>query len=83
MSDKCLRCGKEFELSTVEDLAARKYPSCQECWKEWNSLTVMIINEMRLDMSVPEHRKALKKQEKMFFNKQISEDNLQKNPDKP
>ena len=42
---------------------------------------MMVMNEMRLDMSVPEHRKALRKYERMFFEK--AEGELQKNPDKP
>ncbi len=82
MTEKCLRCGKDTDINALEDDAAKKYPSCVDCWKEWNSLAVMIINEMRLDMSLPEHRKALRKQEKMFFNKELSEEKLQKNPEK-
>jgi hypothetical protein len=36
---------------------------------------------MRLDMSVPEHRKALRKYEKMFFGLEKSEGEIQKNPE--
>jgi Fe-S cluster biosynthesis and repair protein YggX len=40
------------------------------------------MNEMRLDMSLPEHRKALRKYERVFFGLEKSEGDLQKNPDK-
>jgi hypothetical protein len=75
----CLRCGKA--ISAFSDPAAEKYPACPDCWKEWTTYAVMVMNEMRLDMSVPEHRKALRKYERMFFEK--TEGELQKNPDKP
>jgi Fe-S cluster biosynthesis and repair protein YggX len=39
----------------------------------------MVMNEMRLDMSLPEHRKALKKYERGFFEKTIGE--IEKNPE--
>jgi Fe-S cluster biosynthesis and repair protein YggX len=40
----------------------------------------MVINELRLDMSLPEDRKALKKQEKIFFGLEQGEQ-IEKNPD--
>lgn len=79
MSKTCLKCNKEFDESTVEDPASQKYPSCPECWKEWTTYAVMVMNEMRLDMSLPEHRKALRKYEKGFFEKTIGE--IEKNPE--
>jgi Fe-S cluster biosynthesis and repair protein YggX len=42
----------------------------------------MVMNEMRLDMSLPEHRKVLRKYEKVFFGLEKGEGELQKNPDK-
>ena len=36
------------------------------CWAEWKENRVMVINEMRLDMSLKDHRKLLKKHEKVF-----------------
>ena len=42
----------------------------------------MVINELRLDMSLPEHRKALKKQEKIFFGLEQGQQ-IEKNPDNP
>ena len=80
MTKTCLKCGKTFDEKTVEDPAASKYPACQECWKEWTTHAIMVMNEMRLDMSLPEHRKALRKHERMFFGLEKPEE-LQKNPD--
>ncbi|MGC2429297.1 MAG: hypothetical protein WA421_19860 [Nitrososphaeraceae archaeon] len=42
----------------------------------------MVMNEMRLDMSLPEHRRTLRKYEKIFFGLEKPEGELQKNPDK-
>ena len=39
----------------------------------------MVMNEMRLDMSLPEHRKSLKKYEKGFFEKTLGE--IEKKPE--
>ena len=79
MSKTCLRCNKSFNESDVEDEASLKYPSCPDCWKEWTTYAVMVMNEMRLDMSLPEHRKALRKYEKGFFDKTMGE--IEKKPD--
>lgn len=81
MTNSCLRCGKAFDEKSVDDPAAQKYPSCPDCWKEWTAYAVIVMNEMRLDMSLPEHRKALRKYEKAFFDKSMGE--LQKNPEEP
>ena len=82
MVKTCIKCGKAFEESTIDDPAALKYPSCPDCWKEWTTYAVMVMNEMRLDMSLPEHRKALRKYERMFCGWEKSEGELQKNPDR-
>ena len=49
----CLKCGKNFEEKEIEDPSSLKYPSCKDCWKEWTTYGVMVINEMHLDMSLP------------------------------
>lgn len=82
MAKTCLKCGKTFDEKTVEDPAASKYPACQDCWKEWATHAIMVMNEMRLDMSLPEHRKMLRKYERMFFGLEKQEGEIQKNPDK-
>jgi NAD-dependent SIR2 family protein deacetylase len=82
MTKSCLKCGKAFDEKTVDDPSAEKYPSCADCWKEWTTQAVMVMNEMRLDMSLPEHRKLLRKYEKFFLGLEKGEGELQKNPDK-
>ena len=79
MSKTCLRCNKTFNENEIEDPSSQKYPACPECWKEWTTYAVMVMNELRLDMSLPEHRKALKKHERGFFEKTIGE--IEKNPE--
>jgi Fe-S cluster biosynthesis and repair protein YggX len=81
MSKTCMKCGQDFEDSSITDPTSQKYPSCAGCWGEWNTYSVMVINELRLDMSLPEHRKALRKYERMFFGLEKPE-GLQKNPEK-
>jgi Fe-S cluster biosynthesis and repair protein YggX len=82
MSKTCLKCGKNFE-EIIEDPAAEKYPACSACWKEWTTYAVMVMNEMRLDMSLPEHRKALRKYERAFFGLEKGVGEIEKNPDNP
>jgi Fe-S cluster biosynthesis and repair protein YggX len=55
MSKTCLKCGKTFD-EVIEDPAADKYPACSACWKEWTTYAVIVMNEMRLDMSLPRGR---------------------------
>ena len=67
MSKTCLKCGKDFDDTSITDQLSQKYPSCSTCWAEWNTYSVMVINELRLVYVSPEHRKALRKHERMFF----------------
>lgn len=69
----CSKCGNNFDESQVAEPAAAKYPACPNCWGEWVKYSVMVINEMRLDMSMPEHRKVLKKYEKVYFGQEKPE----------
>ena len=48
------------------DLVASRYPCCNKCWAEWKEYRIMVMNEMRLDMSMRDHRKVVKKHEKIF-----------------
>jgi Fe-S cluster biosynthesis and repair protein YggX len=41
--------------------------ACQECWDEWGQGEVMIINEYRLSLADPEHRKVLYGHMRDFF----------------
>jgi Fe-S cluster biosynthesis and repair protein YggX len=82
MTKTCLKCKNTFDEKEIEDPAQEKYPACQSCWKQWTTDAVMVINELRLDMSLPEHRKALKKQERIFFGLEQGQQ-IEKNPDNP
>lgn len=64
VAETCTRC-KGIITGEMDPFAA-KYPCCNKCWGEWKEYRIMVMNEMRLDMSMPEHRKVLKKHEKMF-----------------
>jgi len=66
MSRTCTKCKNPILDSDVLDMVAEKYPVCNKCWAEWKEYRVMVMNEMRLDMSMLDHRKLLKKHEKIF-----------------
>ncbi|MCY3853799.1 MAG: Fe(2+)-trafficking protein [Thaumarchaeota archaeon] len=63
----CIRC--KNAINNMDELEPRAitYPCCNKCWNEWKEYRVIIINEMRLDLSMPDHRKVLKKNEKIFM----------------
>ncbi len=64
---KCVRCGNEVPDSIDWNERAKHYNACNNCWNEWVKYSIMVINDLRLDMSVAEHRQLLKKYERMFF----------------
>lgn len=76
----CAKCGIEFDEKQGDDNQAAKYPSCNSCWKEWTDYAVIVINEMRLDMSLIEHRRTLKRHERVFFGVEKGQE-ISKNPD--
>jgi len=90
MSKTCSKCGSSFDESSVDDHQAIKYTACQNCWNEWMTQSIMVINEMKLDMSMPEHRQILKKYERAFFGLEEREAGMrdlskeeERVPDKP
>jgi len=66
MSRTCTKCKSSIPDNEELDMIAQRYPVCNKCWSEWKEYRVMVMNEMRLDMSMPDHRKLLKKHEKIF-----------------
>ena len=66
MSRTCTKCHVSIPDNEELDTAAAKYPACGKCWAEWKEYRIIVMNEMRLDMSVVDHRKLIKKQEKIF-----------------
>jgi len=62
----CTKCKNEIPDNEELEPVPSSYPCCAKCWAEWKENRVMVINEMRLDMSLKDHRKLLKKHEKVF-----------------
>lgn len=90
MARACTKCKKEIPDNIELDPIAAAYPCCNTCWEEWKQYRVMVMNEMRLDMSMPEHRKVVKRYEKVFVGVMTPEgdvvnfaDENQRKPDKP
>ena len=66
MSRICTKCKAEISDSEQLEPQAEKYPLCNKCWEEWKEMRIMVMNEMHLDMSMSDHRKVVKKHEKIF-----------------
>jgi Fe-S cluster biosynthesis and repair protein YggX len=63
----CSRCGREAEgLESPPmpgPLGAKVCESvCAACWKEWQAMEVMVINELRLNFMDPGAQKILDRQ---------------------
>lgn len=66
MARICTKCKNEIPENDILDPVGEKYPCCTPCWNSWKEYRIIVMNEMRLDMSMPDHRKLLKKHEKIF-----------------
>ncbi|MDC0193381.1 Fe(2+)-trafficking protein [Candidatus Nitrosopelagicus sp.] len=66
MSRICTKCKAEIPDSEQLEPQAEKYPLCNKCWEEWKEMRIMVMNEMHLDMSLADHRKVVRKHEKIF-----------------
>ena len=66
MSRICTKCKGGIPDNDVLIPQAEKYPVCLKCWDEWKEMKIMVINEMHLDLSLSDHRKVLRKHEKIF-----------------
>jgi len=66
MARICTKCKTSIPDNEELDPKAATYPCCNNCWSQWKEYRVMVMNEMRLDMSMADHRKLLKKHEKIF-----------------
>ena len=90
MTKTCTKCKKEIPDGTELDPFAANYPCCNTCWEEWKQYRIMVMNEMKLDMSVQDHRKVVKKYEKVFVGVMTPEgdiinyaDENKRQPDSP
>jgi len=69
----CSRCGEAVPQMAKPPLRGKIGQEihanvCQTCWDEWSRGEVMLINEYRLNLADPEHRKALYDHMREFFN---------------
>ena len=76
MGQTCTKCKTAISDDDVLDPKAAAYPCCNKCWAEWKEYRVMVMNEMRLDMSLPDHRKLLKKNEQIFVGVRTPEGDM-------
>lgn len=68
----CARCGREtrgFDKSPLPGPLASELEqhSCPNCFKDWMGQEVMIINEYRLDLSVPKNQELLNEEMARFL----------------
>ena len=90
VSRVCTKCKSEIPDNVELEPLQSPYPCCTKCWDEWKEYRVMVMNEMRLDMSLKDHRKLLKKNEKVFLGVMTPEgdvidysDEKNRNPEEP
>ncbi|MFB5630553.1 MAG: Fe(2+)-trafficking protein [Nitrosopumilaceae archaeon] len=76
MTKTCTKCKTPISDDSTLDPKAASYPCCNKCWAEWKEYRVMVMNEMRLDMSLPDHRKLLKKNEQIFVGVRTPEGDM-------
>jgi len=68
----CTKCQKEgsppdFVPYEGELLKAILSQICSNCWDEWKTQSVIVINEGRLTLFLPEHQKFLEAEMKKFL----------------
>jgi Fe-S cluster biosynthesis and repair protein YggX len=90
MVRNCTKCKTEIPDGEELDPFASTYPCCNKCWEEWKQYRIMVMNEMKLDMSMADHRKVVKKYEKVFVGVMTPEgdvinfaDENKRKPDSP
>lgn len=71
---ECKRCGRTGESPPAHRFAFMGADKeriattiCQDCWKEWESMEVKVINEQRLNFMDPGHRDIIKRACADFF----------------
>ena len=90
MGKTCTKCKNPIPENEHLDPKAEAYPCCNQCWAGWKEYRIMVMNEMRLDMSLADHRKLLKKNEQIFVGVRTPEgdvidfsDEKNRNPEEP
>ena len=71
MVQQCTRCGSTEQMteSPVPGKLGEKlvHRTCQKCWDEWDDARVMLINEHRLNLAVPQHFEVLMGEMRTFL----------------
>ncbi len=70
---QCVKCGKAGEAITDPIFMGRleseiKAKVCKPCWKQWENMRVMVINEYRVNLGDESGRELVKKQMLSFLN---------------
>jgi Fe-S cluster biosynthesis and repair protein YggX len=70
---QCVKCGKAGEAITDPLYLGRletevKSKICQTCWKAWEGMRVMVINEYQVNLGEESGRELVKNQMKAFLN---------------
>ncbi|MEW6544150.1 MAG: Fe(2+)-trafficking protein [Nitrospirota bacterium] len=69
---QCVKCGKTAEAITdpifMGKLEAEiKAKVCRPCWKEWENMRVMVINEYQINLGDENGRELVKKHMRSFL----------------
>ena len=70
---QCVKCGKAGEPITDMLFLGRleaevKSKICKACWKAWEGMRVMVINEYQVNLGEESGRELVKNQMKAFLN---------------
>ncbi len=70
---QCVKCGKAEEAITdpifMGKLEAEiKAKVCKTCWKQWEHMRVMVINEYQINLGDETGRELVKKHMRAFLN---------------
>ena len=69
---QCITCGQSGDAITDTLFMGRleteiKANVCQPCWKKWEAMRVMVINEYQVNLGDESGRELVKKQMKAFL----------------
>ncbi|MBI4400162.1 MAG: Fe(2+)-trafficking protein [Nitrospirae bacterium] len=69
---QCVKCGNAGEAITDTLFLGRleaevKANVCKKCWKEWEAMRVMVINEYQINLGEESGRELVKKQMRSFL----------------
>lgn len=72
MAVHCIKCEKDGEPITAPLFLGRleaeiKAKICQPCWKEWEGMRVMVINEYQINLGDESGREMVKKHMRAFL----------------